>query len=50
MELSEGPKAEIRHTVRKYLDDLEHFLTGDLTEKLAERKRSFAWWTAQDVC
>ena len=44
MESSEGSKAEIRHIVKKYLDDLEHCLTGELTEKVAERKCSFVWW------
>ena len=38
MESSEGPQAEIRHTVRKYLEDFELHLTGELTEKLTERR------------
>ena len=37
MESSEGPEAEIQRTVRKYLDDLEYGLTGELTRKLTER-------------
>lgn len=43
METSEQPKSEIRHTIRKHLDDLEECLTGELTEKLAERKHFYSW-------
>ena len=48
MEISEQPKSEIRHTVRKHLDDLEQCLTGELTEKLAERKQFYIWWIHTD--
>lgn len=42
MESSEGPQAEIRHTVRKYLEDFELHLTGELTEKLTERDKIYS--------
>lgn len=41
MELSEGPEDDIRQTVREHLEDLEHRLTGKLTEKLKERKLAY---------
>lgn len=41
MELSEGPEDDIRHTVREHLEDLEHRLTGKLTEKLEEREHPY---------
>ena len=44
MEPLRGPKAEIRHIVKKHLEDFEHRLTGELTEKLTERERSYVWW------
>lgn len=44
MESPEGPQTEIRHTIREHLDDLEHRLTGELTEKLTERKHLYLWW------
>lgn len=42
MESPEGPKAEIRHTVRKHLEDFEHRLTGEFTEKLTERDKIYS--------
>ena len=48
METSEQPKSEIRHTIRKHLDDLEQCLTGELTEKLAERKHCYISWRGSD--
>lgn len=38
MEPSEGLENEIQRTVREHLEDLEHHLTGRLTEKLKERE------------
>ena len=38
----ERPKVEIRQILRKHLEDLEHCLAGELTEKLAERKPCFS--------
>ena len=43
METFEQPKSEIRHTIRKHLDHLEHCLAGELTEELAERKHCYIW-------
>ena len=48
MEISEQSKSEFRHTIRKHLDDLEQCLTGELTEKLAERKHCYTWWRNSD--
>lgn len=36
-----GPKAEIRHSVRKHLEDFECRLTEELAEKLTERRLSY---------
>ncbi|CAD6572073.1 MAG: hypothetical protein ASARMPRED_005040 [Alectoria sarmentosa] len=42
MESPEGPQAEIRHIIREHLDDLKHRLTGELTEKLTERYKTYS--------
>ena len=48
METVEQKTPEIRHTIRKHLNDLEDCLLGELTEKLSERKHFYILLRCQD--
>ncbi len=43
MESLKGPEAETRLIVSEHLEDFERRLTGELIEKLTERRYPYAW-------